>query len=742
MIRHSRLFRPFFIAIAATGVFLAVAVTWFLSAPLTRQIVLLGKVPLQMSSNEAHGIASDAFHDLLDARLEDSEVEVERAKQEVLGRLRRLRPSGNEETTYHFLVADRDGTALFAIKDLFPEGSKVPLDAITREGEISFRDPQGRLLLGFHRYFPAWRWHILVVEHEDDFLRDASRARLWIYGSGALGFGAMIGSFAFLLRKRIQVPIQALARQAEELRKGSYLVQPEIGTGEILELSETLNRMAEAIRTREARLAELAKFTESSPNLMLKVAPDGSVAYHNRSVTAFLSEHGLPADRPDAVLPLDTPGILRELASRDVRKKEITTRVGGRDIAYTIFGFPDEEAVVFHGVDVTEMKLMESQYFHASKMDTLGRIAGGVAHDFNNLLAGILGYASLMKDNPVAYGAATKAVDGIESAAERGALLTRQLLAFSRKGTHEYAVLDINRVVDEVHGILAQTIVRSVRMEIRKGEDLPVVLGDETHIHQCLMNLCVNARDALPGGGNILVETRRLELAEDRREKLFRIPAGVYALVAVRDDGVGMDESVGNRIFDPFFTTKEKGKGTGLRMSMVYGIVKNHGGFITVDTAPGKGTRVEILLPRGEVEKVNTRAGKVREETVPRTERSGTVLLVDDEDFVRDVGSQMLSALGYEVLTARNGEEGMDVFRKEGSRISMVILDLIMPVMDGRQTLEAILRIDPGARVIISTGYSGEEDVETLKTLGASAVLSKPYTFDRLNKVLTLVEER
>lgn len=740
MIRGSQLFRPFFIAVGATGIFLAIAVTWFLSAPLTRQIVRLGKVPLQMSSNEAYGIASDAFHDLLDARLEDNEAEVERVKQEVLGRLRRLQPAESREVTYQFLVADRDGTALFEIENIFPKGSRVPLDAITQEGEIFLQDPQGRRLVGIHRYFPAWRWHILVVQHEDDFLRHARRARLWIYGSGALSFGAMIGTFAFLLRKRIQVPIQALAHQAEELRKGNFLVHPGIGTGEILELSETLNRMAEAIRIREARLAELAKFTESSPNLMLKVAPDGSVAYHNRSVTAFLSEYGLPTDRPDAVLPPDTPGILRDLASGDVRKKEINTRVGGRDIGYTIFGFPDEEAVVFHGVDITEMKLMENQYFHSQKMDTLGRIAGGVAHDFNNLLAGILGYASLMKDNPVAYGAATKAVDGIESAAERGAQLTRQLLAFSRKGTHEYVALDINRVVDEVHGILAQTIVRSVRMEIRKGEDLPAVLGDETHIHQCLMNLCVNARDALPGGGTILVETRRLELAEDRQEKLFRIPAGVYAVVAVQDDGVGMDESVGNRIFDPFFTTKEKG--TGLGMSMVYGIVKNHGGYITLDTAPGKGTRVEILLPRGEGEKAIPWAGKGSEETVPRTERSGTVLLVDDEDFVRDVGSQMLSALGYEVLTARNGEEGVNVFRKEGSRISLVILDLIMPVMDGRQALEAIREIDPGARVVISTGYSGGEDVETLKILGASAVLSKPYTFDRLNKVLTLVEER
>jgi CheY-like chemotaxis protein len=346
-----------------------------------------------------------------------------------------------------------------------------------------------------------------------------------------------------------------------------------------------------------------------------------------------------------------------------------------------------------------------------------------------------------MKDNPVAYGAATKAVDGIASAAERGAQLTRQLLAFARKGTHEYNTLDINSIVDEVHGILAQTIVRSVRMEIRKEEDLPSVLGDETHIHLCLMNLCVNARDALPGGGTILVETRRLELAEDRPEKFFRIPAGVYALAAVQDDGVGMDESVGNRIFDPFFTTKEKGKGTGLGMSMVYGIVKNHGGFITVDTTPGKGTRIEILLPRGEGEKAKTRTGKVCEETVPRKERSGTVLLVDDEDFVLDVGSQMLSSLGYEVLTARNGKEGVDVFRKEGSRISMVILDLIMPVMDGRRAMEAIRGIDPGARIVISTGYSGEEDVETLKALGASAVLSKPYTFDRLNRVLALTED-
>jgi CheY-like chemotaxis protein len=227
-----------------------------------------------------------------------------------------------------------------------------------------------------------------------------------------------------------------------------------------------------------------------------------------------------------------------------------------------------------------------------------------------------------------------------------------------------------------------------------------------------------------------------------RAATVGNLALGEYVVLTVADSGTGIEREIIDRIFDPFFTTKEKGKGTGLGMSMVYGIVKNHGGFITVDTEPGKGTSVEILLPRGEGEKAKPLAGKGHEETVPRTKRSGTVLLVDDEDFVRDAGSRMLSALGYEVLTARNGKEGVDIFRKEGSRISMVILDLIMPVMDGRLALEAIRGIDPGARIVISTGYSGEEDVETLKALGASAVLSKPYTFDRLNKVLTLVEER
>jgi CheY-like chemotaxis protein len=243
-------------------------------------------------------------------------------------------------------------------------------------------------------------------------------------------------------------------------------------------------------------------------------------------------------------------------------------------------------------------------------------------------------------------------------------------------------------------------------------------------------------------GGTLTIATRRVLLEEDRPEKLFRIPAGLYASVEVADEGHGMDEETLERIFDPFFTTKSPGEGTGLGMSMVYGIVKNHGGYILVNSSPERGTTVEILFPGGETLHAAPDIPQRASAAGPRPDPSGTVLLVDDEAFVRDVGVAMLNALGYDVLTACNGKEGVEIFRRDREKISIVILDLMMPVMDGRKAFEGIREIDPDARIVISTGFSGDQDVDRLKEMGASAILPKPYSYNTMTSVVTLLESR
>ncbi|MBI5575074.1 MAG: response regulator [Deltaproteobacteria bacterium] len=741
MKKGSLLFQ-FILVVATVGSLLAAAAGYIISVPLVKTLTEAEERSLHLIADDIFGIASDGFHDLLDERKEDDPVEVDIAKQDVLARIANFKPSISS-VHYHFIVMDNESRVLADSAKLFDGAVLTPVSEGTSEKEIRLVDKNGKALIGYLRYFPAWHWQLITLVYEERLRKETRQIKIWIYAAGTFGFLLSITLFYSVLRKQIQEPLEKLIRHASRMEEGRYEQLPYAGKGEVGELAAAFNKLAAAIRDREERLATLAKFPESNPNLMIKVSPDGKVLYSNPAVSIKLAEIGLEEDRTDLLLPEDIGQIARELALAEERKKELIRQVKDRTIEYTVFGFPDEDSFVFHGVDVTERKRMEEHLFHAQKMETLGRIAGGVAHDFNNLLTGILGYASLMKDRPIPDESVARALESIERAAERGTQLTRQLLGFARKGTHEFHQQNMNRIVDEIAGMIAQTFIRSIAIRIDKAAELPLVRGDGTQLHQCLMNLCINARDAMPDGGTLTISTRGVSLAGERREKLYCIPAGGYAELTVADEGEGMDEETQQRIFDPFFTTKEREKGTGLGMSLVYGIVKNHGGFITVKSVLGKGTSVELLFPAAD----STRPVTAEQECLPQIAAradglGGTVLLVDDEEFVRDVGNAMLNTLGYEVITAGNGREGVEAYLSNREKISMVILDLIMPVMDGRRAFEEIRRIDPDARIIISTGFSGSEDVDHLKEMGASAILTKPYSYNTMASVVTLLESR
>ncbi len=377
--------------------------------------------------------------------------------------------------------------------------------------------------------------------------------------------------------------------------------------------------------------------------------------------------------------------------------------------------------------DITERKLLEERFLQAQKMESIGLLAGGIAHDFNNILGGILGYASWLKTNIGREHPFYRPVDTIERSASRAAELTAQLLAFARGGKYDLRPCSLNSVISESLKILAGTLDKSIAIETRLNESLPTVEIDIGQIQQVLMNLCVNARDAMPAGGRLTIESSVAHLSESDARNQPDAKPGWFAVLAVADTGVGMDEGVKGRIFEPFFTTKEKGKGTGLGLSMVYGVVKNHGGFIHVYSEPGEGSTFKIFLPLSG--KPEMPESEIEDDL---TGGSETVLVIDDEEAIRQVAADILESYGYRVLLAADGAAGVEEYRKDPAAIAMVLLDMVMPRQGGRETYLQLKEVNPRVRVLFSTGYSQNEKVNEIISLGVQGFIQKPYQVKEL----------
>ena len=392
------------------------------------------------------------------------------------------------------------------------------------------------------------------------------------------------------------------------------------------------------------------------------------------------------------------------------------------------------ESVLYVGLDWTERKALEEQLRQAQKMESLGTLAGGIAHDFNNLLTGILGYASLALSQMSPDDPNHSAVAAIEETAQQAANLTQQLLSVSRRTTAEMRPANFNAVIEGLWQLLRRTIPASITMELRLSDTPLTVKGSEDQLGQVLMNLCVNARDAMPDGGALHVETRRVTLGEDDCRSIFDATPGDYARLTVADTGTGMSQSTLARIFDPFFTTKEIGKGTGLGLAMVYGIVKAHDGFIQVNSKLGQGTTFCIYLPL--VDKP-TVAVVEKQENITHAPQQGseTILFVDDEDTVRSLAGNILKMLGYRVISARDGCEALEIYQQKQSEIDLVLTDLTMPQMSGQELCGVLRRINPLVKIIVSSGYNLREDdnsvlEENIRTL------PKPYRLREMARVI------
>ena len=378
--------------------------------------------------------------------------------------------------------------------------------------------------------------------------------------------------------------------------------------------------------------------------------------------------------------------------------------------------------------DISDKKRLEAQLQHAQRMESIGTLAGGVAHDFNNLLMAVQGNASLILLNKDSDHPDYKKIKNIEKQVQRGASLTKQLLGFARGGKYEVTPTNLNEIIRASTKMFARTK-KELSINSKYQEKIWAVEADQGQIEQVLLNLFVNAWQAMSGGGNLFVETENLVLNADDVRSL-EIKPGRYVKISVSDTGVGMDASIRERIFDPFFSTREVGKGTGLGLASSYGIIRNHGGIIDVKSEKGKGSTFDIYLPAAKSKVIDQRS-EVSEVIKPGSE---TILLVDDEGIIIDVTPEMLTELGYEVLTARSGEEALEQYRINRDKIDLVILDMIMPGMGGGETYDRLKQIDPEITVLLSSGYSIDGQATEILKRGCNGFIQKPFNIEILSK--------
>ncbi len=516
-------------------------------------------------------------------------------------------------------------------------------------------------------------------------------------------------------------------------------------SGELVAIFEdrTRQKVAEAELIRSEKKYRL--LVENQTDLMVKVDVEGRFLFVSPSYCSLfgktekelLGQPFMPLVHKDDRAA--TERALRKLTQPPytcyVEQRAMTVH-GWRWLAWADKAVLDDSgnvtAIVGVGRDITDKKILEKKLIQAQKMEAIGTLAGGIAHDFNNLLMGIQGRASLLLSGIDASHPHYEHLKGIEEYVKSAADLTRQLLGFARGGKFEVAPVDLNRIAEKCVGMFARTR-KEIGIETRFDPDLPPVEADRTQIEQVLLNLFVNAWQAMPGGGTLYLHTEKVEIDAFYAESHHTVP-GRYVRVSVTDTGTGMSEATKSRIFDPFFTTREMGRGTGLGLASVYGIVKSHRGFINVYSEKGFGSTFNVYLPAV--------AGCVSDGPTPEKNLrrgSGTILLVDDEAVVLDVNRPMLERLGYRVHCAGSGQEAIDFIHGHRGEIDLVILDMIMPDMGGGETFERIRQLAPDIRVLLCSGYSLNDQAAEILNRGCDGFLQKPFTMAELSEKLEAI---
>ncbi|HOM30074.1 MAG TPA: PAS domain S-box protein [Deltaproteobacteria bacterium] len=531
-----------------------------------------------------------------------------------------------------------------------------------------------------------------------------------------------------------------LLASGSAIRKGGRIIEVQYNAQEITSLKN-------ALLTIEDLKNHLSSIFESSPNMILCLNTEGRVVMANpiterifhKPLSAVIGCHFSSLSPRMAQFEGVVKAVQASRLPQTLHEERI--KEDGREI-FDVIVYPlvggKQGGVVFTAVDITEKKEMELQLVHAQKMETIGELAGGVAHDFNNIFTGITGNVSMLRfttdeEKRQQY------LKSLENITERARGLTRQILAFSKRNEGNPEVILVDSAVREVMDISTKSIPKNVRIEYTSsGKDLSVFM-DHTHLVQVLLNLVVNAKDAIGSNqdGRISISVSPMLVDKESRRQYLLGSIGRHVRIEVADNGCGMDMSVLPKIFDPFFTTKQKGpnKGTGLGLSIAYNIIKNAGGSIQVSSTPGKGSTFTVLLPVAKARDKSKDHETRPMQTAAR--QSARILMVDDEDMLRDIGKDMLCMLGHSVTTATNGRECIDILKNDPDGFDLVILDMIMPELDGYHTLQQMKALGLSTRVIISSGFSFEHEKEDfLENPLIVARLNKPFNLEELSQVL------
>lgn len=574
------------------------------------------------------------------------------------------------------------------------------------------------------------------------------------------GVGLLILAVALLagllLTRHLSNPLNRLTRAAERIAEG-HLDEPVpiAGARETFGLGSSFAAMRDAVKARmeELRSSEenLSTTLDSIGDAVIVTDAAGKITRMNpvaETLTGWKQTEALHRELPEIFIilnsrtrePVQSPvervlldgrvvGLANDtlLKSRDGTERQIADSGAPiRDVAGRIIGV----VLVFR--DVTREHMVQAELRHVHKMQAIGELAGGIAHDFNNMLSIVLGNAQLLHQNLDSLENNTELLEltsGIEQAALRGSELTRQLLGFARKSKVQELSVNIHQTINDVANLLRHSVDPRVEIDLKLNASRAVVKGDVTELQNALLNLGVNAADAMPDGGQLTIGTREVEIGEDRA--LPGLQSGPHIEICLRDTGIGMEPAVLERLFEPFFTTKPQGKGTGLGLSAVYGTVQSHSGRITVSSEPGKGSMFTICLPLSDGEA--DAAGQSDSDRVTGRRTGGTLMVVDDEADILNFLSAAISRLGHNCITFDNGQQAIDRFAESPEDIDMVILDQRMPGMSGRQVFQALKKIDPGVRVVIASGYSDPEVIADLLSAGVLDYLAKPFRIEELS---------
>ena len=521
------------------------------------------------------------------------------------------------------------------------------------------------------------------------------------------------------------------------------------------ELEQRVKELEKEARERQ-RAEEALRESEKKYRMVLEACPDPIVAYNVEGAVIYLNpafthvfgwapeellgkkiDYVPEENWPETQMMIDK--VLAGESFSGIKSCRYSKQRKILDVSISVATYLDRNGVPIGSVhtlrDITERKRLEAQLQQAAKMEAIGTLAGGIAHDFNNLLMGIQGNVSLMLMDMDSTHPYYERLKNIEKQIQSGARLTSHILGYARKGRYEIKPLDLNQLVEETSDTFGRA---KKEIVIHRGlaEDLFAIEADQAQIEKVLFNLFVNAADAMSGGGDLILKTMNTT-HNDMKGELYDPKPGDYVLLTVTDTGIGMDKKTMQRIFDPFFTTKEMGRGTGLGLASAYGIIKGHGGYIDVESKKGRGTTFSIFFPASE--KRGRIAVKAAEQFIKGT---GTILLVDDEEVILEVGQELLEAMGYRVLIAKDGKGAIEVYKRNRDDIDIVLLDMVMPNMGGGEAYDRMKEINPDIKVLLSSGYGINGQATEILERGCDGFIQKPFSVMDLSQKLRQILDR